>query len=53
MPVLADSRTAGASLRGGHAVKLVGWGVDAGPDGPIDYWLVCRPASFTLMQNIL
>jgi cathepsin B len=29
-------RTAGAQLKGGHAVKLIGWGVD---EKGVDYWV--------------
>ena len=33
------SRTAGAQMRGGHAVKLVGWGVD---EKGVDYWVIAN-----------
>ena len=33
------SRTAGAQLRGGHAVKLTGWGVD---EKGVDYWVIAN-----------
>jgi hypothetical protein len=33
------SRTAGAQMRGGHAVKLTGWGVDV---KGVDYWVIAN-----------